>query len=342
MNHSSFSAIRSFSLRRIGRALPSVLALCCTLPCVARAADAYPARPIRLVVGFPAGGGVDLVSRQFATQLARELGQPVNVENVLGEGGNVASREVARATPDGYTLMVANPANIAINPALYPAAGVDMTKDFVPVARLVVTPLLALIPASLSPQNMEEFLTRLRTQRSLKYASGGVGNINHLASELFKLETRTRMTHLPARTSAAALEELLAGRVQFMTDGGHVAGKHVKEGRLRALAVFGEKRLTALPDVPTTEEVGLPGLIVSSWLGLVAPAGTPPRVVAALEAAVARMLQRPEFAAELDGQGTQPSFLPAAGFGRFIRSEQRRWAEVVKTAGIEAEPVRKN
>jgi tripartite-type tricarboxylate transporter receptor subunit TctC len=297
----------------------------------------YPEQPIRLVVGFPAGGGVDLVARQFAPQLAAHLGQPVNVENVVGGGGNRASAEVSRAAPDGYTLLVVNPANIAINPALYPDLGFDPQRSFAPVARMVVTPLLALIPASLSPQTMDEFITRLRTQKSLKYASGGVGNINHLASELFKLRTNTKMVHVPAKNSAAAMTELVEGRVQFMTDGGHVAGKYVREGKLRVLMVFSDSRLAAMPDVPSAREVGYPGLEVSSWLGLVAPAGTPAAVVARLQDAVRQTLGDPAVAGELSRQGTEPAYLEAAQFAAFITAEQQRWAEVVSTAQIKLE-----
>jgi tripartite-type tricarboxylate transporter receptor subunit TctC len=300
-------------------------------------AGSYPEKPIRLVVGFPSGGGVDLVARQFSGHLAKALGQPVNVENVLGEAGNKASREVAAAAPDGYTVMIVNPANIAINPSLYPNLGFDPQKAFTPVARMVVTPLMALIPASLSPQNMEEFITRLRTQKSLKYTSGGVGNINQLAVELFKIKSNTRLTHVPAKNSAAALVELIEGRAQMMTDGGHVAGEHIRAGRIRALAVFAEQRLASLPDVPTAAEVGLPGLVVSSWLGLVAPAGTPEPVVARLRQAVAAVLAQPEFAAELTNQGTQPALLTGDGFREFILAEQQRWAEVVKTSGVKLE-----
>jgi tripartite-type tricarboxylate transporter receptor subunit TctC len=294
-------------------------------------------KPVRLVVGFPQGGGVDLVARQFAPHLARELGEPVEVVNILGEAGNRASAEVARASGDGRTLMIVNPANIAINSALYPDLGFDPKADFAPVARLVITPLIALIPASLSPQNMDEFITRLRTQRSLKYASGGVGNINHLAVELFKMRTNTRIQHQPARSSSAALAGLLEGRVQLMVDGAHVAGEHIRAGRIRALAVFGEKRLEALPDVPTAAEAGIANLIVSSWLGLVVPASTPGPGVARLQLAVAGALARPEFSAELLNQGTLPSFLAGAEFREFIESEQRLWAEVVLSAGIKLE-----
>lgn len=300
-------------------------------------AGSFPEKPIRLIVGFPQGGGVDLVARQFSGHLAKALGQPVNVENVLGEAGNKASREVAAAAPDGYTVMIVNPANIAINPSLYPNLGFDPQNAFTPVTRIVVTPLLALIPASLSPQNMEEFITRLRTQKSLKYTSGGVGNINQLAVELFKIKSNTRLTHVPAKNSAAALVELIEGRAQMMTDGGHVAGEHIRAGRIRALAVFAEQRLVSLPDVPTAAEVGLPGLVVSSWLGLVAPAGTPEPVIARLRDAVAAVLAQPEFSAELTHQGTQPALLTGDAFLGFILAEQQRWAEVVKTSGVKLE-----
>jgi len=317
-----------------------ILARLLLLPILAPAlalAVAYPEKPVRLVVGFPQGGGVDLVARQFAGHLAKALGQPVNVENVVGEAGNKASREVAAAAPDGYTLMIVNPANIAINPSLYPNPGFDPQKSFTPVARMVITPLIALTPASLSPQNMEEFIKRLRTQKSLKFTSGGVGNINHLAVELFKIRSHTKLAHVPAKNSAAALVELIEGRAQMMTDGAHVAGEHIRAGRIRALAVFGEKRLEALPEVPTAAEVDLPGLVVSSWLGIVAPAGVPDAVVARVRDAVAGTLAQPEFSAQLVGQGTQPALLSGAEFRAFILAEQQRWVEVVKEAGIKLE-----
>ena len=277
-------------------------------------------------------GSNDLIDFKY-----RSIGQPVVVENVVGEGGNTASAEVARAAPDGRTLMIANPANVAINPALYPQPGFDVAKDFAPVARLVITPLLALIPASLSPQNMEEFITRLRTQKNLKYASGGTGNINHLAVELFKLRTHTRLIHVPAKTSALALTELLEGRVQFMTDGGHVAGEHVRGGRLRALAVFAPARLAALPDVPTAAEAGITDLAVSSWLGIVAPARTPAATVAKLQAAVSRTLADRAIADRLTAQGTLPAFATSEDFASFLRDEHRRWADVGRTSGVKPE-----
>lgn len=301
-------------------------------------AESYPVRPIRLVVGFPAGGGVDLVSRQLAEQLSEQLAQQVTVENRPGAAGNLASEQVARGEPDGYTLMVVNPANIAINPGLYSKLNFDPNRDFAPVARMVVTPLLAAIPSSIPAKTMGELIQLLRSRPgAFSYGSGGVGNINHLGVELFKMKTRTQMNHVPAESSSKALGDLIAGRVQFMMDGGHVLGRHVQEGTLRVLATFSKSRSRAMPDVPTAREAGLPDLAVSSWLGVVAPAATPAPVVARLQKAIERALSKPEFRDRLMEQGTEPAFLAPAEFRAFIAAEQRRWAEVLRVSGTKTQ-----
>jgi tripartite-type tricarboxylate transporter receptor subunit TctC len=313
--------------------------LACLLAAVAlaqgAAAQEYPSRPVKLVVGFPAGGGADLVARQIAAQLTEQLGKPVTVENLPGAGGTTATEAVARAEPDGYTLLVANPAVMAINPTLYPAMKVDTVKDLAPVARVVATPLLGIVPAELPARNIQELvaLTKANPQ-AYRYGSGGAGNINQVGVELFKVKSGAVLTHAPGKSSSAAIEDLAAGKVQFMIDGAHTVGKHIRAGKLRVLVAFHDRRIATMPEVPTAAEAGLPAdLLVSSWFGLVAPARTPRPVIEALQRELERALQVPKFRDSMLAQGTEPAFLDAASFRDFISSERQRWSEIIRISG---------
>jgi tripartite-type tricarboxylate transporter receptor subunit TctC len=299
-------------------------------------AQDFPSRPVKLVVGFPAGGGADLVGRQIATQLSAQWGVSVTVENIVGDGGNVAATRVAAAAPDGYTLMLGNPAVMAINPALLPPAKSEALRNLVPVALVAKTSLMAIVPASSPARSLKEFLELAKKYpASYNYGSGGTGNINHVGVELLKAKTGTRFVHTPGNSSSAAIEDLANGSVQFMMDGAHTVGKQVRDGKLRVLAVFGERRSSAMPNVPTVVEAGLPAdLLVSSWMGLVAPKGTPAAVIDKVQGDVAKALETPKFRDLLIEQGTDPAFQTAADFGKFVAEEKRRWAEVVKVAGI--------
>jgi tripartite-type tricarboxylate transporter receptor subunit TctC len=311
------------------------LVLAATAPLVA-AQQSYPSQPIKLVVGFPAGGGADLVGRQIAKQLSEQLGQPVQVENVVGGGGTVATERVARAAPDGYTLMLANPALLAINPALYPKLAVDTRRDLAPVARVVHTPLMGIVPANSPARTIREFLTLAnRHPASYNYGSGGTGNINHVGVELLKQRTASRFVHTPSNSSSAAISDLVAGSVQFMIDGAHTVGKDIQAGKLRSLVVFHDRRLAAMPEVPTVAEAGLPAdLLMASWIGLVAPRGTPAAVIGRLQAEVAKALDSQSFRAAMLAQGTEPAYLDADAFGRYIDAEHRRWSALVREAGV--------
>ena len=298
-------------------------------------AQGFPSHPLQLVVGFPPGGGVDIVARQLADKLSEQLGQRVVVENKAGAGGNVAMDYVARAKADGYTLLMGNLGMLSANPALYPKLSFDPARDFAPVARVVVTPLVAVVPASLPVHTVAEFVALAKSRPGeLNFGSGGNGNINHLAGELFQTQTGTKLQHVPYKGSAPALSDLVAGRIQLMIDGANVVQPFVAAGTARAIAMTGEARSPAAPSVMTAAEAGLPGFVIYGWQGVLVPTGTPPEVIARLGSEVAKALADPALKARLSAQGTEPSYMPAADFGRFIAGEQKRWGDVVRKAGI--------
>jgi tripartite-type tricarboxylate transporter receptor subunit TctC len=298
-------------------------------------AQPYPTRPIQLVVGFPPGGGVDIVARQLADKLSEVLGQRVVVENKAGAAGNVAMEYVARAKPDGYTLLMGNLGMLSANPALYRNLSFDPAKDFVPIARVVVTPLVAVVPAALPVKSLADFVALAKSKPGeLNFGSGGNGNINHLAGELFKMQTGTKIQHIPYKGSAPALSDLVAGRIQLMIDGGNVVQPFVTAGTVRAIAMTGEQRAASAPTVPTAREAGLPDFVIYGWQGVLAPAGTPADVVERLNADIGKALADPALRARLSGQGTEPAFTSAADFRAFIAAENKRWGDVVRSANI--------
>lgn len=299
------------------------------------AAQSYPDKPIQLIVGFPPGGGVDIVARQLADKLSELLGQRVIVENKAGAAGNVAMEFVARAKPDGYTLLMGNLGMLSANPALYAKLAFDPAKDFVPVARVVVTPLVMVVPAALPSRNVAELLALARAKPGeLNFGSGGNGNINHLAGELLKLQTVTQIQHVPYKGSAPALTDLAGGRIQLMIDGANVVQPFVKDGRARAIAMTGEARSPAMADVPTAKEAGLADFVIYGWQGVLAPTGTPQAVIERLSAEVGKALAAGDLKARLSAQGTEPAYQPPAEFRAFIGAEQKRWSEVIRSAKI--------
>ena len=298
-------------------------------------AQAYPERAIQLIVGFPPGGGVDIVARQLADKLSEQLGQRVVVDNKAGAAGNVAMEFVARAKPDGYTLLMGNLGMLTANPALYPKLPFDTAKDFAPIARVVVTPLVAVVPASLPVKTLSEFVALAKAKPGeLNFGSGGNGNINHLAGELLKLQTGTQVQHVPYKGSAPALTDLAGSRIQLMIDGGNVVQPFVKDGRARALASTGEARSPAMPDVPTAKESGLPDFVIYGWQGVLAPTGTPQPVIDRLSAEIAKALAAPDLKGRLSAEGTEPAYQVAAEFRSYIAAEEKRWTEVIRSAKI--------
>ncbi len=305
----------------------------CWVPAQAQSATAD--KPIQLIVGFPPGGGVDIVARQLADKLSETLGQRVIVDNKPGAAGNLAMEYVARARPDGTTLLMGNLGMLSANPALYTKLPFDTARDFEPVARVVVTPLVAVVPASLPVTSAEQLLALARSKPgSLNFGSGGNGNVNHLVGELLKLQTGVQIQHIPYKGSAPALTDMVGGRIQLMIDGGNVVQPFVKDGRARAIFMTGEARSPAAPEVPTAREAGLADFVVYGWQGVLAPAGTPRETVDRLARGVAQALALPDLKARLSGQGTEPSYLGPADFRSYIAGEQRRWAEVIRNAKI--------
>ena len=298
-------------------------------------AQAYPDKPVTLIVGFPPGGGVDIVARQLAETLSDSLGQRVVVENRAGAAGNIAMEYVARAKPDGYTLLMGNLGMLTANPVLYPKLSFDASKDFAPVARVVVTPLLAAVPVNLPAQTVQQLIAMAKAKpNEMSFGSGGNGNINHLAGELLKLQTGTQIKHVPYKGSAQALTDLMGGHIQLVIDGFNVVQPSVASGKARAIAITSDTRSPAMPHVPTMKEAGLGDLVVYGWQGVLAPASTPSAIIEKLTQEVARALANPALKARLSGQGTEPSYLNPAQFRSYITGEQARWANVISSAKI--------
>ena len=298
-------------------------------------AQSYPSRPVKLVVGFTPGGGVDINARQLVPKLSEALGAPVIVENKPGAGTNIANEFVARATPDGYTLLFNSPA-VAINLSLYKNPGYEL-KDFAPVSVFSDSTNILVVPASLPVKSVKELVALARDKPgALNFSSAGSGTTQHLAGELFKLRTGTQMVHVPYRGSAPSIAALLSAEVQLSFVNPLAIGPHVKSGRLRALAVAGPKRAGLLPDIPTMKEAGVEGVEVPLWFGLLAPTGTPREAIAALAAGVARVAKDPDMRKRLEEQGGEPVGGTPDEFAALLREEVAKWAEVVKVSGAKA------
>ena len=300
------------------------------------AAQSYPTRPVRVLVGFTPGGGVDINARLLAASLSQSLGQQVIVENKPGAGTNIAAEYVAKSAPDGYTLFF-NSAAFAINLALYRQPPYAL-RDFAPVSVFSESVNLLVVSASLPAKNLQELIALAKEKpRVLNYSSAGAGTTQHLAAELFKLRSGTDIVHVPYKGSAPALTALIAGEVQLSFSNTVAITQHVRGGRLRALAVAGAKRTDVLPDVPTMKEAGVEGVEVPLWFGLLAPAGTPRPVVQALATGVARAARAPELRQKLIDQGAAPVGNTPEEFERQLRDEVARWTEVVKVSGARAD-----
>jgi tripartite-type tricarboxylate transporter receptor subunit TctC len=315
-----------------------LLALACALPAAllvpgSTRADAWPARPVKLVVGYAAGGATDQVARLVAGRLSEQLGQQVLVDNRAGANSNLAAEAVARAPADGYTLYVYTVAN-TINATLYPKLGYDPAKDFEPVGLIAKIPNILVVHPALPIQTVSDYQRFAKSAKDgVSFASAGSGSSIHLSGELFKMEARLPMLHVPYRGSAPAITDLVGGQVQSMFDNAPSALPHVKAGKLRALAVTSPQRLPQLPDVPTLAESGFPGFDVHSWFGLAAPAGTPRAVVERLNAELAKALAQPELRQRLLDMAATPEPLTPDQMRQFIAAEIKRWRPIVKASG---------
>ena len=293
-------------------------------------------RTMRLVVPFPPGGATDITARAFAEYLTRELGQSVIVDNKGGAGGSIGMSEVARSAPDGLTFGVATLSTHGVNPAVYSNLPYDPVKQFEPVTELVKAPGVLVVSARMGVRTFAEFVQEVSSNPGkYSYASPGNGTIGHMWAEQFKRSTNTRMTHVPYRGAAPAINDLIGGQVNAYFDQVASALPHIKSGRLVGLAVSWPKRLEVVPDVPTFAEVNLPDNNTPSWFGLVAPAGTPAAAIARVHEAVQRALASPALQQTLAGQGLYPSDLKSPEqFGAQIRAEIERMRNVAKFASV--------
>ena len=305
---------------------------------LAQAQSGWPAKPVTLVVPFPAGGGTDAFARPLAAQFAKLTGKTLVIDNKGGAGGTVGASAAARAQGDGYTLfMVA--VHHAIAPSMYPKLDYDLEKDFVPLALLANVPQVVVVnPKRVEVADIKAFLDLVRRNPAkYNYASAGAGTSHHLAGELFKQQTKTFITHIPYRGAGPALQDLIAGNVDVMFDGLGSSAAHIKGGRIKPLMVSGTKRNPSLPDVPCAAEVGLPDYTVTTWYGLWAPKGTPAEVQARVVEEVNRAAAADEIKAIWASNGADFGTLTPAQFGSFVHAEIRRWAAVVKASGAKLE-----
>ncbi|HVL37460.1 MAG TPA: tripartite tricarboxylate transporter substrate binding protein [Burkholderiales bacterium] len=311
-----------------------ILAVVLTLFAGAAVAQPYPAKPIHLVVPFPPGGPTDIVGRMVAQKISEGVGQPVVVENRPGAGGTVGSTAVAKAAPDGYTLLYGSTSTLAIAPSLYKAIAYDPRKSFTPISLVSSGPIVVAVNEKVPAKTLKEFVELARkSPGKFAYGSGGNGTPPHLAGELFKAVAGVDLLHVPYKGGAAAITDLAGGQVQAIFEGQVGLIPHLQSGRARALAITGKQRNPALPDVPTFIEAGLPQYDAHFWSGLVAPAGTPEEAIGLLNRVLVKALGTPEVRETLARQGLDPAGTSPQEFGRFIGTEIERWAHVVKVSG---------
>lgn len=302
------------------------------------AAHAWPDQPITLVVPYTPGTGIDLIARQLSVRLPAALGQPVIVDNVAGASGNIGSEKVARAKPDGYTLMV-QVNTLVMNKSLYKSLAYDPIADFTPVSLTSWgTLLLVTNPNVQKTTSVAQMVAAAKSEPGkLTYATPGVGTPHHLSMALLLQNTGTEMLHVPYKGTAGAVTDLLGGRIDYMFLPVHVALQHIQAGKLRAIATGSDKGLPQLPNVPTLAEAGMKGGNVDMWYGVLAPKGTPPAVVARLNKEIATALKLPEVATAFEAQGMVPASSTPEEFGTLIQKDAKRWAEVVQRGGITAD-----
>ena len=294
----------------------------------------YPTKPIRLIVPFAPGGSTDVLARLLAEALRPELGQPVIVENKAGAGGNIGGDFVAKAPPDGYTLLIAAAGPTVINPSLYAMMPYDPAKDLRPVTLLIQEPNLMAINPKIPAKTVPEFIAYAKSRPTeVSFGSPGNGSPAHLAGEWFNQLTGTTMVHVPYKGTGPALNDLIAGQIAMMIDNMPALWPHVQSGKLRALAVSTDKRATAAPDLPTVAESGVKGFAFGAWKGLMAPAATPPEIVERLHAAATKALAKPDFRKRLIDLGAEPVGNTPAQFAAVIKSETASWAALVKSTG---------
>jgi tripartite-type tricarboxylate transporter receptor subunit TctC len=318
------------------RATGALLATC-AFSLVAHA-QPYPSQPIKMIVPFTAGGTTDILARTIGQKLSESLHQPVIVENRPGAGGNIGADAVAKAKPDGYTILMGTIGTQAINTSLYSKMPYDSARDFAPVTLVAIVPNVLMVHPSVPAKNVKELIALAKAKPGqLNFASSSTGGSPHLSGEMFKQMTGVDIVHVPYKGSAPAITDLLGGQVTLMFDNLPSGLPQVKAGKLRALGVTSARRSPAAPDIPTIAESGVPGYEVDSWFGILAPAGTPAEIVNKLNAEIVRILKLPDVNERLAEQGAQPVGDTPQHFAEHIRKETAKWAKVVKASGAKAD-----
>ena len=305
--------------------------------CAASYAQAWPNKPIRMLVGFPPGGPTDVVARIVSEKISAQVGQRIVIDNRPGAAGNIAVEILTKANSDGHTLLYSSNA-IALSPGLYSKLGYDPHKDLAPVTEIGAGCLIFVVHPSLPVQSVQAFIDYAKARPGqLNYASSGAGTSTHLAAVLFSQRTGIQTQHIPYKGTAPSLVDMIAGRTQFLMGAVLTAVPHVKEGRLRALAVTGSKRIQSLPELRTLEEAGLPGFVVTTWQGVFAPAGTPSAVLARVNAEFVKAVHSPELRPKIEQQDMDPTGLTVKAFTAAYHAELKRWTKVARDAGLKAD-----
>jgi len=297
-------------------------------------AQAYPAKPVTIIVPWPPGGPSDIAARPMAKALTEEMKQTFIIDNRGGAGGNIGTAMVAKAPPDGYTLLITSSAPIVINPSLYKQMPFDPPKDLAPITNLLRVPLILAVHPSVPAKNLQELIAYVNSQKGkIQYASAGNGTPQHLTGELFKATAKLDMIHVPYKGSAPAITDLIGGHVPIMFDSTIAILPHVKGGKVKAIAITSAKRSSILPDVPTFDESGLKGFASYAWYGFFAPAKTPKEIIAKLNAEALKAMKQPEWQKVLAETGSENVGDTAEQFAAFTRAEAAKWAKVVKDSG---------
>src|SRR6185436_17746380 len=301
------------------------------------AQDQWPSKPVRMILPFPPGGGTDILGRLIADRLSASLGQPVVTENRGGAGGNVGAEAAAKSAPDGYTIVLVAP-SLAISPTLYSKLNYDPVKDLAPISLVATVPNVMVTQPSMPAQTLAEFIALARAKPGgMNFGSGGSGTSNHLAGELLNLVAGIKLVHIPYKGVNLAMNGVLAGEVHLVFIGIPVPAPHIKAGRLRALAVLAKDRSPILPEEPTAAEAGLPDFDVTTWYGILAPAGTPRPIVTRLNAELVKIMRSPEMKERLATLATDPLTSTPEEFGAYIKREIAKWGDVIRKAGLKAE-----
>lgn len=302
------------------------------------AASNYPNKTIRIVVPFTPGGSTDILARAIGIELGKAWGQSVIVENIAGAGGSIGADKVAKSAGDGYTLLMGHIGTLAVNPSLYPDLPYQPLRDFAPVAWVARVPNVLVVHPSVSAKNVKEFIALAKSKPGqLNYGSGGNGSAANLATEYLKVQTNISLLHIPYRGTAPAVTDLLGGQIQVLFTGAPAVIGQIKSGQLRALGVSSPQRLDSMPDVPTIAESGYKNFEADQWYGVVAPKGTPPEIVAKLNAQINRALQSPELKNRLNNEGAVATPSTPEVFGKLIQTEIARWKPVISSGRVTAQ-----